>query len=436
MDTAQRGMGLDWEATKELIRRSAAEAKAVGGKLACGAGTDQLTGPATLDDVRRAYAEQLAFVEGEGSPVILMASRALAAAATSADDYKAIYGELLEQASTPVILHWLGDMFDPALAGYWGTTVLEDAADTVLEIIEAHPDKVDGIKVSLLEASYEVALRERLPEGVRMYTGDDFNYPELIASGSDALLGIFDAIAPVAAAALHALDDGDTRSLRRAARAHRPAQPPHLQGADAVLQDRRRLPRLPQRPPAALPDGRRAGEWPQRAPPRRAVRARRPGRPAAPTPSSRARGCGRCSRWRASRSSRLSFNSMTADRWPLEAVIDACAEYGIEWIGPWRHKLAELGVEEARRRIDAAGLKVSSLCRGGFFAAENADEDNRRAVEEAAALGTDALVLVCGPPATKDLRAGARDDRGAASRSCSRTRTSTASGSASSRCTR
>ena len=108
-----------------------------------------------------------------------------------------------------MILHWLGDMFDPALAGYWGTGVLEDAADTVLEIIEAHPDKVDGIKVSLLEARHEVALRERLPEGVRMYTGDDFNYPELIASGSDALLGIFDAIAPVAAAALHALDDGD-----------------------------------------------------------------------------------------------------------------------------------------------------------------------------------------------------------------------------------
>jgi hypothetical protein len=210
MDTAQRGMGLDWEATKELIRRSTAEAKAVGGRLACGAGTDQLTGPATLDDVRRAYAEQLEFIEGEGAPVILMASRALAAAAGSADDYKAIYGELLTQSANPVILHWLGDMFDPALAGYWGTGVLETAADTVSEIIAAHADKVDGIKVSLLEARHETALRERLPAGVRMYTGDDFNYPELIASGSDALLGIFDAIAPVAAAALHALDAGDT----------------------------------------------------------------------------------------------------------------------------------------------------------------------------------------------------------------------------------
>ena len=210
MDTAQRGMGLDWDATKELIRRSTAEAKAVGGKLACGAGTDQLVGPVGLDDVRRAYAEQIEFIEGEGAPVILMSSRALAVTASGADDYQAIYGELLQQASNPVILHWLGDMFDPALAGYWGTSVLEDAADTVVEIIEAHPDKVDGIKVSLLEARHEVALRERLPEGVRMYTGDDFNYPELIASGSDALLGIFDAIAPVAAAALHALDDGDS----------------------------------------------------------------------------------------------------------------------------------------------------------------------------------------------------------------------------------
>jgi hypothetical protein len=208
MDTAQRGMGLDWAATQELIRRSVAEARATGGKLACGAGTDQLTA-GTLDDVRRAYAEQLEFIEGEGAPVILMASRALAAAASGPDDYRAIYGELLEGASSPVILHWLGEMFDPLLAGYWGAATFEEATDVVVSIIEANADKVDGIKMSLLDASKEVALRERLPEGVRMYTGDDFNYPELIRSGSDALLGIFDAIAPAAAAALHALDDGD-----------------------------------------------------------------------------------------------------------------------------------------------------------------------------------------------------------------------------------
>jgi hypothetical protein len=209
MDTAQRGMGLDWAATQELIRRSVAEARAAGGKLACGAGTDQLSGDASLDAVRGAYEEQIAFVEGEGAPVILMASRALARAAKSADDYRDVYGRLIAGAREPVILHWLGDMFDPLLAGYWGSDDLDEAAGAVLSIIEANPSKVDGIKVSLLDAEREVALRSRLPEGVRMYTGDDFNYPELIRSGSDALLGIFDAIAPAAAAAVHALDDGD-----------------------------------------------------------------------------------------------------------------------------------------------------------------------------------------------------------------------------------
>ncbi len=208
MDTAQRGMGLDWAATQELIRRSVAEAKAVGGQLACGAGTDQIVS-GTLDEVRRAYEEQLAFVEGEGAPAILMASRALAAAASGPDDYRSVYGSLLSEASSPVILHWLGDMFDPLLEGYWGSPDLDAAADVVIDIIEANASKVDGIKVSLLDASREVALRRRLPEGVRMYTGDDFNYPELIRSGSDALLGIFDAIAPIAAAAMHALDDDD-----------------------------------------------------------------------------------------------------------------------------------------------------------------------------------------------------------------------------------
>ena len=209
MDTAQRGMGLDWGATQELIRRSVAEAKAVGGQLACGAGTDQLAAGATLGDVRAAYEEQLAFIEGEGAPVILMASRALAAAASGPDDYRELYGHLLSQASAPVVLHWLGDMFDPLLQGYWGRPDPDEAADVVLSIIEANLDKVDGIKISLLDAGKEVALRERLPEGVRMYTGDDFNYPELIRSGSHALLGIFDAIAPAAAVALQALDEGD-----------------------------------------------------------------------------------------------------------------------------------------------------------------------------------------------------------------------------------
>ncbi|MFF3289660.1 dihydrodipicolinate synthase family protein [Streptomyces sp. NPDC003023] len=219
MDTAQRGMGLDWVGAAELIRRSAAEAKAVGGTIACGVGTDQLTGPASLDEVRAAYEEQLALVESTGAQAILMASRALAAAAASADDYLDVYGHLLRQASEPVILHWLGPMFDPTLEGYWGSPDLDTATETFLEVIAAHPDKVGGIKVSLLDARREVELRRCLPQGVRCYTGDDFNYPELIAGDdhgfSHALLGIFDPLGPLAADAVRVLDTGDTAGFRK-----------------------------------------------------------------------------------------------------------------------------------------------------------------------------------------------------------------------------
>ncbi|MFI6417830.1 dihydrodipicolinate synthase family protein [Streptomyces sp. NPDC050842] len=218
MDTAQRGMGLDWAGAAELIRRSAAEANAVGGRIACGVGTDQLTGPADLAEVRKAYEEQLALVEETGSQAILMASRALAAAAHGPDDYLDLYGHLLRQASEPVILHWLGPMFDPALQGYWGSADLDAATETFLDVIAAHPDKVAGIKVSLLDARREVELRRRLPEGVRCYTGDDFHYPELIAGDeqgfSHALLGIFDPLAPLAAAAVRTLDTGDVAGFR------------------------------------------------------------------------------------------------------------------------------------------------------------------------------------------------------------------------------
>jgi dihydrodipicolinate synthase/N-acetylneuraminate lyase len=211
MDTAQRGMGLDWPAARELIERTAAEG---GGRLAAGAGTDH-TEPATLDEVRAAYEHQCEIVEGTGAQVIVMASRALAALASSPDDYREVYGAVLRQLERPAILHWLGDMFDPALAGYWGSSELDEATEVALDVIGAHADRVDGIKVSLLDAGREVAIRERLPEGVRLYTGDDFNYPELIASGSDALLGVFDAIAPAAAAALQALEAGDRAEYDR-----------------------------------------------------------------------------------------------------------------------------------------------------------------------------------------------------------------------------
>ncbi|AKU15631.1 dihydrodipicolinate synthase family protein [Luteipulveratus mongoliensis] len=214
MDTAQRGMGLDWESTQELIRRSAAEARSVGGQISCGAGTDHLLPSAnSLDAVIAGYTEQLAVVEDAGATPILMASRHLAAAADGPQDYLAVYDKLLGQVASPVILHWLGPMFDPALAGYWGHEDVAAATDVVLEIIAAHTDRIDGIKVSLLDAAHEQGLRSRLPDGVRLYTGDDFNYPELIKGDgthhSDALLGIFAAIAPAAATALAALDQGD-----------------------------------------------------------------------------------------------------------------------------------------------------------------------------------------------------------------------------------
>ncbi len=215
MDTAQRGMGLGWDTSWELIRRSITEARAEGGEIACGAGTDHLdpTEVATLSDIKGAYEEQCAFIEGEGGRVILMASRALAARAESPGDYAEVYGAILPQVSSPVIIHWLGEMFDPALGGYWGHSDLDDATDVCLSIISDYAEKIDGIKVSLLDAGREVEIRRRLPDGVRMYTGDDFDYPDLIRGDevgfSHALLGIFDAIAPAASAALQALDAGD-----------------------------------------------------------------------------------------------------------------------------------------------------------------------------------------------------------------------------------
>jgi hypothetical protein len=234
MDTAQRGMGLDWPTSLELIRRSLDAARDTPGALiACGCGTDHLApdGAHDIDDVVRAYEEQMEAIEAAGGRLILMASRALARIARSPADYERVYDRILAQARQPVILHWLGDMFDPALAGYWGSRDVGRAMETALGVIAAHADKVDGIKISLLDKDREIAMRRRLPvrggpdgRGVRMYTGDDFNYAELIGGDcigelpsrqhSDALLGIFDAIAPAASAALSALAAGDGSRFR------------------------------------------------------------------------------------------------------------------------------------------------------------------------------------------------------------------------------
>jgi hypothetical protein len=221
MDTSQRGMGLDWAGAQELIRRSLAEARTVpGADLACGAGTDHLN-PAdarSLDDVIRAYEEQVGFVEKQGGRAIMMASRALARIARSPDDYRKVYGRILGQAKDKVVLHWLGDMFDPQLRGYWGSQNFEPALDTVISIIGENRAKVEGIKISLLDNAYEMALRDRLPEGVLCFTGDDFNYAELIEGDgvkySHALLGIFDAVAPQASQALASLAAGDVATFR------------------------------------------------------------------------------------------------------------------------------------------------------------------------------------------------------------------------------
>jgi hypothetical protein len=219
MDTAQRGMGLDWPTSLELIKRSVASAKPRGGLVFSGAGTDHLAPEATrsIDDVIDAYEEQFGAIEAAGGRIIMMASRALARVAKSADDYAKVYDRILRQAKEPVIIHWLGDMFDPALAGYWGARDLNVAMDTAVSIVNANAAKVDGVKVSLLDKDKEIVMRRRLAKGVRMYSGDDFAYPELIAGDaqgySDALLGIFDAIAPAASAALTALAKGDSKTF-------------------------------------------------------------------------------------------------------------------------------------------------------------------------------------------------------------------------------
>ena len=220
MDTAQRGMGLDWGGARELIRHALAAAKSRPGvKIACGVGTDHLA-PApdvSIDDVIRAYEEQIEAIEAMGGRLVVMASRALARAAKGPQDYVRVYDRILRQVREPVIIHWLGEMFDPALAGYWGAADHAAAMDTCLAIMRDHAAKIDGVKISLLSKEKEIAMRRRLPKGVRMYTGDDFNYAELIDGDeqgySDALLGIFDAIAPAAAAGLARLAVGDRQGF-------------------------------------------------------------------------------------------------------------------------------------------------------------------------------------------------------------------------------
>lgn len=221
MDTAQRGMGLDWPTARELMVQSLAEARATRGEIVCGAATDQLGAatPRPLDEIIDAYQEQCSLIEGAGGRVVVMASRHLALSAKGREDYERVYGDVLSGLRRPAIIHWLGEKFDPTLAGYWGSPKLRTAAEVCLAIIGSNREKVDGIKLSTLDVGLEKDLRSRLPVGVRMYTGDDFDYPELVQGDgkhhSHALLGILDAIAPAFSAALAAADIEDWDSYRR-----------------------------------------------------------------------------------------------------------------------------------------------------------------------------------------------------------------------------
>jgi Protein of unknown function (DUF993) len=214
MDTAQRGMGLDWNSTRELIQRSAAAAVAGNHAIVCGAGTDQLPGDRShrLRAIAEAYQEQCDWIEKCGGQIVVMASRALAASARSFDDYREVYGKIVGACRDRVLLHWLGPMFDPLLSGYWGADNLDEATENFLKLLFEFAGKIEGIKVSLLDKGREIALREKLPPGIKLFTGDDFSYPELIAGNgtrfSHALLGIFEGIAPAASAAFGALDRG------------------------------------------------------------------------------------------------------------------------------------------------------------------------------------------------------------------------------------
>ena len=388
MDTAQRGMGMDWPTSLELIRRSVRRRRRRNALVFSGAGTDHLApeDAKTIDDVIRAYEEQIAAIEKVGGRIILMASRALAKLGRSADDYAKVYDRVLSQVREPVIIHWLGDMFDPALAGYWGTKDLDKAMDIAVAIINANAAKVDGVKVSLLDKQSEIAMRRRLDKGVRMYTGDDFNYAELIAGDdkgySHALLGIFDAIAPAASSALSRLAAGD-EALPRYPGADRAAVAAYLPGADALLQDRRGVHGLSQRPSGSLHHGRRAGERALDAASGRYFPARRCGRPACRSGACArrmgtvlaTRGVERLMRDFSKDHRWLSINTATVRKQGDFVASSKPARGAASALSPWRDQVAQVGLDRAVKAVRDAGLDLSGYCRGGMF---TADEAHRR----------------------------------------------------------
>ena len=388
MDTAQRGMGLDWPTSLELITRSVRAAKARGGALVfSGAGTDHLAveDAKSLDDVIRAYETQIAAVEKAGGRIILMASRALAKLGRNADDYAKVYNRVLSQVREPVIIHWLGDMFDPALANYWGTKNLDEAMDIAVGIINANAAKVDGVKVSLLDKQREIDMRRRLDKNVKMYTGDDFNYAELIAGDdkgfSHALLGIFDAIAPAASYALSRLAAGDEAGFRDVLGPTVPLSrhifkaPTRFYKTGIVFmaylnghQDHFTMVGGQESTRSTLHLAelfRLADKAGLLANPELATR-RMKARAGAARRRTLMRDFSSDHRW-------LSLNTATVRKQgDLVQIIDACARHGIRAIDPWRDQVAAIGLDRAVRAVRDAGLELSGYCRGGMFTSDAA----------------------------------------------------------------
>ena len=395
MDTAQRGMGLDWKMALELIKRSVAAARGrTGAVVFSGAGTDHLDLGAvrSVDEVIRAYEEQIAAIEAVGGRIILMASRALVRVAKSPDDYARVYDRVLGQVREPVIIHWLGDMFDPALAGYWGTADFAPAMETALDVINRSAAKIDGVKISLLDKDKEITMRRRLDKRVKMYTGDDFNYAELIAGDdqgySHALLGIFDAIAPAATAALSALAGNDLEKFHAIFAPTVPLsrhifrKPTQFYKTGVVFmaylnghqdhftmvggQESARSTLASRR---TVPAGRQGGAVPRS----RAGGGAHEGR----SRRARHRDLTRCAISATARAISRSTPRPSGARaisWPSSRPV---RRHGIPAISPWRDQVASVGLDRAVRLVKDAGLKLSGYCRGGLFPASGEHRQRR-----------------------------------------------------------
>ena len=392
-------------------------------KVCCGVGTDHLDPAAgiRIDDIIRAYEEQIEAIEAMGGQLVVMASRALAATANSPDDYAKVYGRILGQVREPVMIHWLGEMFDPALAGYWGAADHAAAMENCLGVIRDDAARVDGVKISLLSKEKEIEMRRKLPSGVRMYTGDDFNYAELIAGDeegySDALLGIFDAIAPAASAGLARLSAGDLQGFHGNPRADSAAVAAHLPGANAILQNGRRVSGLAQWLAGSFHYGRRAGKRPSLLHLAELFRLADKAR-VLHDPELAAAADGQIARGARAgmNTENLSINLATVrQQWNLREAVEACARHrhhgGRSLARPGRRYRARASARVIKAMAcESAAIAAAACFRRPTRPGEQAAiDDNMRAIDEASALGAECLILVVGglPKGTRDIAARA-----------------------------